>query len=1136
MSINSLVKYQVLDKRICSTKTGPMSAHTSLEDLQQHPHSRDAANPSPTHVLTIAERDSVPSAVEFRPTVEHVGHIHSRDNDSREEFDNRRNLDLHELGLTLRHGGRRDIIDTLDGSAQEVKTLHKSPLVKWRRRYLGVIETSYDDIRESYRIQRTQERENPHRPHFLLEGLFSLFIAKESHEYLIRFLQTNDRLVLFILLDLVVDVCFCIMYLVELQWNFGSSSEISHLEPPWLYVARPPAIFYTCFAFSVYILASLFTKILFADSKRQALFNYRTALDLMLCVPFVVLANVPDNGKLIYIPYYFRAIIVISRVKSVLRLHGAWPVLNVDTYTDRLIVLISTIMVLLYVALCAFQYCENRFAPNEASRNISLMQALYFIVITTSTVGYGDISPTSIPGKIVVLVLIMLAISILPGLIARTFMGRWKRSDSALQEGEHIKEDRIRLYGACNAERHHTQISHMVAMKVVIVGLFDNALKVMDVLNAFLHRDPAQQMKIVFLARTPPSLAVKTVLSQSPFQHRVSYLQGSALDVADMKRVQLQYASAAFIIADRSASDPSVEDDHNTLRAWAFDDYAPLTPLYVYNLLPETESFQEHTTNAAVCVEDLKQMLLGYSCLYRGASSLLLNLLQQTAPMSQYDEPWKAQYGQGYTLPSYFEPRADLQSFTGDGCGNEYYSTAVNSAFVGKRFTDVSWYIFHQYQVILFAVKVVIKSRGDYHLMLNPGSSYLLGQFDQCLYIAQRQEDVSAIETLTSSQYERSLRNLESRESEFRMQQGIVRRGTFTATRTAAGFPTIGNGQLRIGTPHPPFGDIKVGICLLLRNPMTSPDECLIEDASTMRKHLLVCSNDYALFRLMCTLRSAHLTEDEFKTILLLCPHLPSHEQFRALSEFPDLHIMIGDPRRKADLQRAGIVGAEKVLIVNMHRKCQDTDQSQDETFADSAAIMVSHMIHNLFRRTGHRKFVVVELLKRGHIKFLPPTAKRASKKKYRLKDAQRKSVAYQSDAGVDSYLYAPIYASGRVVAASMLDAVLFETFYNSAVLDVFRLLCGVRYKHDIDMDNLLGVDPSYLCCIPVPSEYEYQPFSVLYRELALNQGVIPLALLRDTNDPTLGNRLPFVFTNPLPSIILKATDLVYVLTPVSKK
>lgn len=48
------------------------------------------------------------------------------------------------------------------------------------------------------------------------------------------------------------------------------------------------------------------------------------------------------------------------------------------------------------------------------------MSAFYFIVITTSTVGYGDISPTSIPGRVVVIVLIMIAISILPGLIGDT--------------------------------------------------------------------------------------------------------------------------------------------------------------------------------------------------------------------------------------------------------------------------------------------------------------------------------------------------------------------------------------------------------------------------------------------------------------------------------------------------------------------------------------------------------------------------------------------------------------------------------------------------------------------------------------------------------------------------------------------
>lgn len=85
--------------------------------------------------------------------------------------------------------------------------------------------------------------------------------------------------------------------------------------------------------------------------------------------------------------------------------------------------------------------------------------------------------------------------------------------------------------------------------------------------------------------------------------------------------------------------------------------------------------------------------------------------------------------------------------------------------------------------------------------------------------------------------------------------------------------------------------------------------------------------------------------------------------------------------------------------------------------------------------------------VKRNHIKFLRPTEKKTGKKKHRIMDAQRSSIMYQPDVGVEKYLYAPVYAGGRVLAASMLDAILFECFYNSAVLDIFYLMCGVRHQ-----------------------------------------------------------------------------------------
>ncbi|TPX56518.1 hypothetical protein PhCBS80983_g04476 [Powellomyces hirtus] len=872
---------------------------------------------------------------------------------------------------------RRALVEYLDPQALEVQAVGGSAVVKLKNKLMGQEATSFSDIRETYRLQREANRETSSRPHWLMGWIFSWFLAREYNSKLK--LALRHRLLVFIMLS-----------------NFGNRAEMAGLEPSWLYVPRLNAVFIIEIAFSCYVLSSMLVKLSFADSKREAIFNYRTALDLLICLPFLILPSV-RNGRSV-----------------------SW--LRVDLYTERLILLISTIVALVYVAACAFQ------------------------VETVQLRAAGG--------------------------------GTYHRGKNAF---------------------------------VVIAGLFEHPHMVTDILNTFFHRDRSQQVNVVFLGRNPPTPAVKSILRQSSFQYRAAYLQGSGLDSGDMQRAQLQYASAAFIIADRNAPDKTLEDDQNTLRAWAFDDYAPLTPLYVYNLLPETEAFQEHNCNEVVCIEDLKQILLAYNCLYKGAGTLMLNLLVQTTPMDSYDEPWMAQYG--------------------DGCGNEIYSTPVNPIFVGKSFQEVSYYLFKEYQVICFAVRVVLKTRGDSHLMLNPGRSYTIGAFDQLFYIAQRQEDVTAIGELTVDEYEMSFMNAGN--MDFGLGSGAMQRPLFRASTTTdlgACFPEVGDGLLKVDIPYTPFADIKVPLCRLLKFPLTDPSQMLLPTASTMTDHILICTGNYDLFRLVCTLRLAHLTQAEFKPVLLLCPSPPTHDDFTALAQFPNVFVVLGDPRKKRDLCNAGVVGAKKVVIVNMH-KGVETEADQDETFADSSA---------MFHKTGQRKFVVVELLTRIHIKFLRPTAKRTLKKRNRRTPAGPRSSqlslldTYTSDAGIDNYLYAPVYAGGRVLAASMLDAVLFETFFNSAVLEIFKLMCGVRLQRDVEMDEELGIDPSFLCYVEVPDCYVGRTYLSLYAEFALNQNIIPIGLLRDTDNVSLGNKIPFVFTNPLPSIVLRASDLVYALTPVS--
>ncbi|ORY33203.1 hypothetical protein BCR33DRAFT_649947, partial [Rhizoclosmatium globosum] len=107
-------------------------------------------------------------------------------------------------------------------------------------------------------------------------------------------------------------------------------------------------------------------------------------------------------------------------------------------------------------------------------------------------------------------------------------------------------------------------------------------------------------------------------------------------------------------------------------------------PLFVNNLLPDSESYQEMNVHASLCVDDLKQLLLALTTTYDGASALLINLLHVSCPESKYASLWESQYG--------------------DGFGNETFVVDVNQNFVGMSFTDASVFCFREFQINMIGV------------------------------------------------------------------------------------------------------------------------------------------------------------------------------------------------------------------------------------------------------------------------------------------------------------------------------------------------------------------------------------------------------------------------------------------------
>ncbi|KAF9141898.1 potassium channel, sub T, member 2 [Mortierella sp. GBA39] len=638
-------------------------------------------------------------------------------------------------------------------------------------------DTSYNGIRSTLRLQYAEKRKSSD----IRNIVSSIRLSLDYDVYKARvmaLLNSKARTIFFIMMDLVVDVLFCCLYLVDAQSLVEERLQISYdntayPNPPWLFVPRHRTVWIIAVAMSSWNLMSALIRFVFADHKLRFIFSVQTLLDAVTAIPFVLSGFFLPYGQYLYVPYFLRSWSVISRLQRALSIGVDIGISDqpFDPVKAKLIGLVAYFIAILYNGVAAFLYCETMFAPPTETPH-TVWDALYFILITASTVGYGDITPKSLEAKIVIMVFIIVALSIVPGLIAGT-METLKSSRSG--GGSYIQS---------------RAASGVMRQYLVMIGDFQSAKRVADMLSGFFNKEFSDtDVRVVFLSRNKPSKDVKNLLDMPSHKNRTTMLVGNGLDESDLKRCQAKDAGGVFIIPDRTASGLESQDTMTTLLAWSLHLYAPSTRVFTYNLLPETESFQWGFVEQTMCISDVKQLLLAYSCRHRGTTTLILNLLHPSEPSNSYDDGWQAQYG--------------------DGTGNELYVGPVPDVFCGWTFAQVSWFVFQEFQSILIGVDIFLKpsssfsgkewdgphfhgadetggaagggggrnsgrsrspgrglhgsnqgcASGQYHLTLNPGNSYRLGKYDQLVYIAQSPYDVDSINKFTVDQYERLVKD-----------------------------------------------------------------------------------------------------------------------------------------------------------------------------------------------------------------------------------------------------------------------------------------------------------------------------------------------------------------------------------------
>lgn len=119
---------------------------------------------------------------------------------------------------------------------------------------------------------------------------------------------------------------------------------------------------------------------------------------------------------------------------------------------------------------------------------------------------------------------------------------------------------------------------------------------IMDFLNEFYAHPMLQNFYVVLLSPSELDQNLAMILQVPLWAQRLIYIQGSALNRADLNRAQVDFAEACFIMAARNYPDRQAADQHTILRSWAIKDYAPHCVQYVHLLKPENKMHVQHAS------------------------------------------------------------------------------------------------------------------------------------------------------------------------------------------------------------------------------------------------------------------------------------------------------------------------------------------------------------------------------------------------------------------------------------------------------------------------------------------------------------------------------------------------------------
>ncbi|XP_045494344.1 calcium-activated potassium channel slowpoke isoform X6 [Colias croceus] len=372
----------------------------------------------------------------------------------------------------------------------------------------------------------------------------------------------------------------------------------------------------------------------------------------------------------------------------------------------RLAQLVSIFISVWLTAAGIIHLLENSGDPLEFdnAQSLSYWTCVYFLIVTMSTVGYGDVFCHTVLGRTFLVFFLLVGLAMFASSIPEIIELVGSRS----KYGGELKRE--------HGKRHIVVCGHITYESVS------------HFLKDFLHEDREDvDVEVVFLHRKPPDLELEGLFKRH--FTTVEFFQGTIMNPIDLQRVKVHEADACLVLANKYCQDPDAEDAANIMRVISIknysDDIRVIIQLMQYHnkaYLLNIPSWDWKQGDDVICLAELKLGFIAQSCLAPGFSTMMANLFAMRSFKTSPDtQAWQNDYLQG------------------TGC--EMYTESLSTSFTGMTFAQASELCFTKLKLLLLAIEIKGEEGADSKISINPRNAKIHAN-TQGFFIAQSADEV----------------------------------------------------------------------------------------------------------------------------------------------------------------------------------------------------------------------------------------------------------------------------------------------------------------------------------------------------------------------------------------------------------